>query len=128
MVLDKVSARSTGTVTTLTHQPLEGRQRYGGMRIGEMERDTFIAHGAAAVLRDRLMFSSDGCDFLICKVCGMIVWHADQRKLSNMSQPKCWVCGDQAEFCVVTMPFVCKLLIQEIQAMGVMPKLVVETE
>lgn len=42
------------------------------MRIGEMERDTFIAHGASAVLRDRLMFSSDGTDFIVCKKCGTI--------------------------------------------------------
>ncbi|CAL5980757.1 DNA-directed_RNA polymerase subunit beta [Hexamita inflata] len=128
MVLDKVSARATGTVTTLTHQPLEGRQRYGGMRIGEMERDTFIAHGAAAVLRDRLMFSSDGTDFLLCKTCGMIAWHADQKKISTLSQPKCYVCDDKAEFCLVTMPYVCKLLVQEVQAMGVQMKFEVQTE
>ena len=35
-----------------------------------MERDAFIAHGAAAVLRDRLMFSSDATDFLVCRTCG----------------------------------------------------------
>ena len=81
------------------------------MRIGEMERDTFIAHGAAAVLRDRLMFSSDGCDFIACVTCGMIVWHADQKLLSTERRPRCQVCGDQAEFSVITIPFVFKLLV-----------------
>ena len=128
MVLDKVSARSTGTYTTLTHQPLEGRQRYGGMRIGEMERDTFIAHGAAAVLRDRLMFSSDGTDFLVCKGCGTIGWHANQKDLTTDKKPRCQICGDAADFCLVTMPFVAKLLFQEVQAMGIMPKLIMQTE
>ena len=47
------------------------------MRIGEMERDAFLAHGAAAVLRDRTMFSSDVTEYLVCRTCGMIVWHAD---------------------------------------------------
>lgn len=128
MVLDKISCRSTGPVTNLTHQPLEGRQRYGGMRIGEMERDTFIAHGAAAVLRDRLMFSSDATEFIACVNCGQIIWHADQNKMSSENPPKCSVCGEQAQFAQITMPFVCKLLLQEIQAMGIMPKLQIETE
>lgn len=98
------------------------------MRIGEMERDTFIAHGAAAVLRDRLMFSSDATDFIVCVKCGQIVWHADPNKMSSENPPACRVCGEQAQFAQITMPFVCKLLLQEIQAMGIMPRLQVETE
>lgn len=87
ITLDKVSARSTGTYATMTHQPLEGRSRYGGMRIGEMERDAFIAHGASAVLRDRLMFSSDVEEFVVCRTCGMIVWHADSGRLTTQRLP-----------------------------------------
>ncbi|KAG4304220.1 hypothetical protein PORY_002401 [Pneumocystis oryctolagi] len=73
MVSDKFQVRTTGPVHSLTHQPVKGRKRAGGIRFGEMERDSIIAHGTAYILQDRLMNCSDYTQSWICKSCGSIL-------------------------------------------------------
>lgn len=53
MVSDKSQVRSTGPVTALTKQPVKGRKKHGGIRLGEMERDALLSHGVAFCLQDR---------------------------------------------------------------------------
>lgn len=59
MVNDKFQVRTTGPVHNLTMQPVKGRKRAGGIRLGEMERDSLLAHGTSFLLQDRLMNCSD---------------------------------------------------------------------
>lgn len=70
MVNDKYQVRTTGPVTPLTGQPIKGRAKGGGIRVGEMERDALLAHGTAFLLQDRLMNCSDYTKASICKSCG----------------------------------------------------------
>jgi DNA-directed RNA polymerase I subunit RPA2 len=53
MVSDKSQVRSTGPVTAITRQPVKGRKKHGGIRLGEMERDALLSHGVAFCLQDR---------------------------------------------------------------------------
>lgn len=73
MVSDKSQARATGPYDVLTHQPVKGRKKQGGIRFGEMERDSLLAHGAAFCLNDRLMKCSDYSEGYVCRKCGSIL-------------------------------------------------------
>ena len=77
MVSDKSQARSTGPVMAITRQPVKGRKKHGGIRLGEMERDALLSHGAAFCVHDRLMNCSDIHNAFICNACGgLITVHA----------------------------------------------------
>jgi DNA-directed RNA polymerase III subunit RPC2 len=74
MVLDKMFARAEGMHVLLTRQPTEGRSRFGGLRVGEMERDCLVGYGASMTLMERLMLSSDKYEMCVCNVCFLIVF------------------------------------------------------
>jgi len=59
MVDDKVHARSTGPYSLVTQQPLGGKARMGGQRLGEMEVWALEAHRAAYTLQEMLTIKSD---------------------------------------------------------------------
>ena len=73
MVSDKSQARATGPIDVMTHQPVKGRKKGGGIRFGEMERDSLLAHGASFCLNDRLMKCSDYSEGYVCRHCGSII-------------------------------------------------------
>jgi DNA-directed RNA polymerase III subunit RPC2 len=112
MVMDKMHARSRGPRAVLTRQPTEGRARDGGLRLGEMERDCLIGYGAAGLLIERLMVSSDSFPVQVCAQCGLIGY-------DNW----CTYCSKLDKMPVLRVPYACKLLFQELQAMNIMPRL-----
>lgn len=59
LVDDKIHARSTGPYSLVTQQPLRGRSKYGGQRLGEMEVWAIEAYGAAFILLEMLTIKSD---------------------------------------------------------------------
>lgn len=148
MVNDKFQVRSTGPVNSLTMQPVKGRKRHGGIRIGEMERDALIGHGSAFLLQDRLLNCSDYTQCSVCKECGSIL--STQMSVSRIGTAagiRCRRCAKKVDSTTVSkddldvwedgqgnkyvggentttvgIPFVLKYLDSELNAMGIRMK------
>lgn len=114
MVADKYQARSTGPVDILTRQPVKGRKKHGGIRLGEMERDSLLAHGGAFMLYDRLFQCSDYSEGYVCSQCGSILT-TFLKKWSEQST--CYICKIPAH--KVSLPYVLRYLTNELAAMNI---------
>ena len=113
--MDKMHARARGPRAVLTRQPTEGRSRDGGLRLGEMERDCLIGYGATQLLLERLMVSSDAFVVNACEQCGLLGYNG-----------YCGYCKSSKHVVKLTVPYATKLLFQELMAMQVVPRLVLE--
>ena len=121
MVIDKKHSRARGPIVSLTRQPCEGRSRDGGLRVGEMERDCMISHGAAMFTKERLMDVSDPFTTGFCKSCGTLAVVNSDENIYH-----CGTCGVQTEFELKTIPYAVKLWAQELEAMHIVPRMVFE--
>lgn len=107
----------------------------GGIRLGEMERDSLLAHGAAFCLNDRLMKCSDFSEGYVCTKCGSILstyvnreiikrnslQSADQDaqiKYAVNEKVLCRVC-DSYDCKKVALPFVLRYLTNELAGMNI---------
>lgn len=127
MVNDKQHSRSIGPMVNLTRQPAEGRSRDGGFRVGEMERDVMIAHGASRFCRERLYDASDKYSINVCKKCGMTAAYNDGKKRgSDFTIHLCRTCGNKTDFARVEVPYAFKLMSQELQTINVATRIMTE--
>ncbi|XP_013141765.1 PREDICTED: DNA-directed RNA polymerase I subunit RPA2 [Papilio polytes] len=108
--------RTTGAVDTLTRQPVKGRRRGGGVRLGEMERDALISHGAAFLLQDRLFDCSDKSEAVICTKCGTLLGPVLSKGDSN--NDSCRLCG-QGKFASVYIPYIFKFFVTQLAAVNI---------
>lgn len=149
MVNDKFQVRTTGPVNPATGQPIKGRSRGGGIRVGEMERDALLAHGTAFLLQDRLLNCSDYTKAWICRKCGSFLSTTPSvggygAKKRGTNVVRCRMCAKRAEAwrpksevwedgagmrwtggedtTVVAIPGVLRYLDAEVAAMGVRMK------
>lgn len=121
LVSNKIHARSRGPVALLTKQPTEGRSKEGGLRLGEMEKDCLIAHGAALTLKER--FDSDKTVVPICTECGM---PAVYDRIRN--RYFCPIHGEKAKIVNIEMSYAFKLMLDELRSMLIYPKIYVREE
>lgn len=115
MVANKIHSRARGPIQLLTRQPTEGRAKEGGLRLGEMEKDTFVAHGASLLLKER--FDADKTIVPVCEQCGLVAIHDDYKKRSY-----CPICGE-SEISFIEIAYAFKLILDEFKSMGIYPQL-----
>ena len=141
MVKDKINYRGLGPRTALTRQTVQGRANDGGLRIGEMERDGILAHGASYFLTESYMIRGDQYYMAVCNKSGSIAIYnpslnlflspfADGPLVFNKTIEGKLVLDVFSiygrSFSIVKIPYALKLLIQELQVMNVQMRLITE--
>jgi hypothetical protein len=142
MVKDKINYRSLGPRTALTRQPVSGRANDGGLRIGEMERDSVISHGATEFLRESMMERGDKYHIAICNNTGMMAIYNPAKNIfmSPMADGPIKYTGALdgkdmnienvtkfgRNFSVVAVPYSFKLLLQELQTVNIQMRIITE--
>ncbi|XP_013402434.1 DNA-directed RNA polymerase I subunit RPA2 [Lingula anatina] len=127
MVSDKFQVRSTGPIDQLTHQPVKGRKKGGGVRFGEMERDAILSLGTAFILQDRLVNCSDKTMARVCTKCGSLLSAQMEKPPSALAAASfeaarhwvCKICGRKDSVVEISIPFVFKYLVAELAAMNI---------
>ncbi|OHT13406.1 DNA-directed RNA polymerase, beta subunit family protein [Tritrichomonas foetus] len=128
MVGDKYQVRATGRINNLTRQPLKGRKKGGGIRLGEMERDGLLAQGVSFLLRDRFMWCSDGCTAHLCKKCGSFMFTQTKKEENGFEETSCNFCNSKDKITTVYIPYVLKYLVAEFAAMNIRLKFEVDED
>jgi len=142
MVKDKINYRALGPRTALTKQPVGGRANDGGLRIGEMERDSVISHGAADFLRESMMERGDKYQLAVCNTTGLVAIYNPSKNIfmSPMADgPIKFVSSLDGKdmrieditkfgrsFSIISVPYSLKLLIQELQTINVQLRIITE--
>jgi len=115
MVASKLHARASGRIQLLTRQPVEGRVMGGGLRVGEMEKDCLVAHGASNLLKER--FDSDKTLFYVCEDCGIFAVYDSYKNKAH-----CLRCGSNSNIHTVELSYAFKLLLDEMKSLMIDPK------
>jgi len=145
MVSDKYQVRATGPVNPLTRQPIKGRKKGGGIRLGEMERDSLLSHGCAFLLQDRLLNCSDKHIAYACCRCGDLLMPTTKRSVilsSGQSREEAMnkaklrlICrsktclkhvsddGNDDQVEPIILPYVYRYLVNELAAMNIKLKM-----
>ena len=111
MVGNKLHGRASGKIALLTRQPVEGRARGGALRLGEMEQQAIVAHGASLLLKER--YDSDKVLLHVCTRCGALAIEDNIR-----NKTVCPICNSE-EVESVEVSYAFKLLVEELQGLHI---------
>ncbi len=115
-VRSKLYTRSSGPKNPITRQAPKGRSAGGGLRMGEMERDCLVGYGSSFLAQERLMHSADVYWTHFCTKCGLIgIWDVLHRRGT------CRRCRTSGSLRSLRLPYSAKLLMQELECMGIKP-------
>ena len=138
MVKDKINSRATGAVSLKTKQPPSGRSVGGGLRIGEMERDAILSHGALQFLKETMLERSDKYSTYVSTYSGMtsIVNPKDNKYVCpSVDGPLVFnedhgIENDNSSCDIVkiNIPYNTNLMIQECNAMGIALRFIIDKE
>ena len=114
MVKNKMHARASGKVALLTRQPVEGRARGGALRLGEMEQQALVGHGASLLLKER--YDSDKSIVYVCQTCGGL-----GIKDSIRNKMYCPICNSN-DIEPIEVSYAFKLLVEELLGLHILTK------
>jgi DNA-directed RNA polymerase II subunit RPB2 len=141
MVKDKINYRARGPRTLLTRQTVQGRANDGGLRIGEMERDGVIAHGASHFLQESFLVRGDEYFMAVCNKTGAVSIYNKNKNLFlspfadgpihfyNTVDGKLNISNVSKfgrSFSILRIPYALKLLIQELQVMNIQMRIITD--
>lgn len=121
-VIDEQYAIRSGPTSALTRQPQQGKAHAGGLRIGEMEKDTLCAQGSMQALYEKLWRDSDGTYNVICTTCGNPAIFNEQKSIYW-----CKGCDNKAVFARINTTWSANLMHHRLTSMGVAPEFVFES-
>lgn len=112
--IDTMYSVANGPSDIITLQPLDGgKGSGGGLRIGEMERDVIVSHGAPRFLDEKFRNHSDGYTEYVCR-CGKSAVVNYEKGIY-----KCNYCKDNADIVAYPTTWSSKLFVQEMESMNV---------
>ena len=111
MVGNKLHGRASGKIALLTRQPVEGRARGGALRLGEMEQQAIVAHGASLLMKER--YDSDKVLLHVCTRCGALAIEDNIR-----NKTVCPICNSE-DVESVEVSYAFKLLVEELQGLHI---------
>ncbi len=115
IVNEKKYGIGKGRVQQKTRQPLDGRSREGGLKMGEMEKNAIFARGAMSVLKESMFDHSDGHKFYISEDTG---FNCVGNKRYSVYEDK----KNSTNIATVNMPWVSNMTNQLLNTMGVSVK------